>query len=129
MVIATTDKPETLDPTLMSRFICKVHVGRPNEDSRRKFFGLKFNEFIKEEDREAICNLVASQTPGFVWGDLIRTALISLQLAARRDDNYMTMDAVLESLETTKSAFNETEAVLRDHMQHMVNTMDFKYQN
>nr|XP_043620786.1 probable inactive ATP-dependent zinc metalloprotease FTSHI 3, chloroplastic [Erigeron canadensis] len=140
MVIATTDRRETLDRSLMSLFFRKVHVGRPNTDNRRKFIGLQLNKFLKEEDREAICNLVASRTPGVVWGHLRKIANISLMLADIRDDDYVTMDVVLQALEKVKPLIldiktsqlirdDKPERVLNYQMQHMVDTMDFGYQN
>lgn len=81
--VAATNRLETLDPTFVTScwFLEKVHVGKPNEDSRRKIFGLLLDEHIREEDKEAIHSLVVSQTPDAVWGDLDKIAMASLLIA------------------------------------------------
>ncbi|KVI08987.1 AAA+ ATPase domain-containing protein [Cynara cardunculus var. scolymus] len=72
VVIGATNRPETLDSALMrpGRFSRKVVVGEPDEDGRRKIFGLYLRDVPMEEDKEAICKLVASRTPGLVGADL-----------------------------------------------------------
>lgn len=71
LVIVAADKLKELDSTLLERwFLTKVYVGNPDEDSRRKFVALDLNGALREEDKEAICNLVASQTSGLAWAFL-----------------------------------------------------------
>lgn len=86
VVIAATNRPETLDSALMrpGRFSRKVVVGEPDEDGRRKIFGLYLRDVPMEEDKEAICDLVASRTAGLVGADLENIAHESVLLAARR---------------------------------------------
>lgn len=86
VVIAATNRPETLDSALMrpGRFSRKVVVGEPDEDGRRRIFGLYLRDVPMEEDKEAICKLVASRTPGLVGADLENIAHESVLLAARR---------------------------------------------
>lgn len=106
VVIGATNRPETLDSALMrpGRFSRKVVVGEPDEDGRRKIFSLYLRDVPMEEDKEAICELVASRTPGLVGADLENIAHESVLLAARRDGDYVTRDDVLEAVEraTTK---------------------------
>ncbi|KAI3789400.1 hypothetical protein L2E82_02194 [Cichorium intybus] len=106
VVIAATNRPESLDSALMrpGRFSRKVFVGEPDEDGRRKIFGLYMKEVPMEEDKHVICDLVASRTPGLVGADLENIALESLLLAARRDGDFVTKDDVLQAVEraTTK---------------------------
>jgi SpoVK/Ycf46/Vps4 family AAA+-type ATPase len=86
VVIATTDSPETLDSTFMSscQFYKIFHVAKPDEDSRRKKAGFCFKDLIMEEDKEAICNLVASQTAGLGWANLENIAVESRVAAKYR---------------------------------------------
>ncbi|KAD0968787.1 hypothetical protein E3N88_43488 [Mikania micrantha] len=90
VVIAATNRPETLDSALMrpGRFSRKVLVGKPDEDGRRKIFSFYLREVLMEEDKEAISSLVASLTPGLVGADLENIADESVLLAARRDDKH-----------------------------------------
>ncbi|XP_024968511.1 probable inactive ATP-dependent zinc metalloprotease FTSHI 3, chloroplastic isoform X4 [Cynara cardunculus var. scolymus] len=110
VVIGATNRPETLDSALMrpGRFSRKVVVGEPDEDGRRKIFGLYLRDVPMEEDKEAICKLVASRTPGLVGADLENIAHESVLLAARRDGDYVTKDDVLEAVErATTKVYNE----------------------
>nr|XP_043609310.1 probable inactive ATP-dependent zinc metalloprotease FTSHI 3, chloroplastic [Erigeron canadensis]XP_043609318.1 probable inactive ATP-dependent zinc metalloprotease FTSHI 3, chloroplastic [Erigeron canadensis] len=100
MVIVTPIKPETLDSASMRscRFFKKVHMGLPDEDSRRKITGVHLNMVAREEDKEAICNLVASRTHGLVWDDIKSIAVDSKIFALSRGDDHVTMDDVLNAL-------------------------------
>ncbi|KAD0968788.1 hypothetical protein E3N88_43489 [Mikania micrantha] len=101
VVIAATNRPETLDSALMrpGRFSRKVLVGEPDEDGRQKIFSLYLREVPMEEDKEAISSLVASRTPGLVGADLENIAHESVLLAARRDGDFVTSDDVLQAVE------------------------------
>ncbi|CAI9287187.1 unnamed protein product [Lactuca saligna] len=102
VVIAATNRPESLDSALMrpGRFSRKVVVGEPDEDGRRNIFGLYMEEVpIKEEDKDDICDLVASLTPGLVGADLENIANESILLAARRDCDFVTKEDVLQAVE------------------------------
>lgn len=72
LVIASTNEPEKLDPTLINSgwFYKRVRMDKPDEDCRRKIIGLYFNSYLLEEDKEAICNFVTSETHGLVGSDI-----------------------------------------------------------
>ncbi|KAI3704704.1 hypothetical protein L1987_74931 [Smallanthus sonchifolius] len=101
VVIAATNRPETLDSALMrpGRFSRKVLVGEPDEEGRRKIFALYLRDVPMKEDKEAISSLVASRTPGLVGADLENIAHESVLLAARRDGDFVTSDDVLQAVE------------------------------
>ncbi|GJV10874.1 ATPase, AAA-type, core, P-loop containing nucleoside triphosphate hydrolase [Tanacetum coccineum] len=101
LVVAATNRVESLDEELRdySNFSTSFHVAKPNEDCRRKMFGLYIEEFILEEDKEAICILVAKSTPGLVWGDLQEIGDESTRLAARRGGHHVTIDDVHQAIE------------------------------
>ncbi|KAI7744178.1 hypothetical protein M8C21_020796 [Ambrosia artemisiifolia] len=112
VVIAATNRPETLDSALMrpGRFSRKVLVGEPDEDGRRKIFSLYLRDVPMEEDKEAISSLVASRTTGLVGADLENIAHESVLLAARRDGEFVTSDDVLQAVErATKKIFDEDD--------------------
>ena len=83
VVIAATDSLETLDPAFMSsrQFYKTFYLAKPDEDSRRKKVHLYYKDYIMEEDKEAICNLVASKTSGLVWANL-KSVVVQSRVAA-----------------------------------------------
>lgn len=91
VVIAATNRPETLDSALMrpGRFSRKVYLGEPDEDGRRKIFALYMRDVPMQEDKEAICDLVASRTSGLVGADLANIANESALLAGRRGNSKL----------------------------------------
>lgn len=87
VVIAATNRPELLDSALMrpGRFSRKVVVGKPDEDGRRKIFSLYLEKVpMDKEDKQVICDIVASRTPGLVGADLENIANEAVMLAACR---------------------------------------------
>lgn len=86
VVIAATNRPETLDSALMrpGRFSRKVRVNEPNERGRKDIFALYLRNVPMEDDKEDICEVVASLTPGLVGADLENIVRESVLLAARR---------------------------------------------
>lgn len=86
VVIAATNRPESLDPALCrpGRFSRKVYVGEPDEDGRRKILAVHLRGIPLEEDVNLICDLVASVTQGFVGADLADIVNEAALLAARR---------------------------------------------
>ncbi|PWA35379.1 ATPase, AAA-type, core, P-loop containing nucleoside triphosphate hydrolase [Artemisia annua] len=100
VVIAATDSPEALDSTFMSscQFYKTFHVAKPDEDSRQKKAGFCFKDLIMEEDKEAICNLVASQTAGLSWANLENIAVEFRVAAKYRGGGRVTIDDVREAI-------------------------------
>ncbi|CAH1429649.1 unnamed protein product [Lactuca virosa] len=107
-----TNIPELLDSALMipGRFSRKVVVGKPDKDVRRKTFALYLQKVPMEEDKQVICDLVASGTPGLVGTDLENIANEAVMLATRRGGDFVTKKDVLEAVEraTTKICNNDT---------------------
>ncbi|GJU79499.1 ATPase, AAA-type, core, P-loop containing nucleoside triphosphate hydrolase [Tanacetum coccineum] len=101
LVVAATNRVESLDEELRdySHFSKSLHVAKPDEECRRKMFGLYLEEFILEEDKEAICIHIAKSTPGLVWGDLQEIGDESTRLASRRGGDHVTIDDVHEAIE------------------------------
>ncbi|MFS8011098.1 putative AAA+ ATPase domain, ATPase, AAA-type, core, AAA ATPase, AAA+ lid domain-containing protein [Helianthus anomalus] len=112
VVIAATNRPETLDSALMrpGRFSRKVLVGEPDEVGRQKIFSLYLRDVPMEEDKEAISSLVASRTTGLVGADLENIAHESVLLAARRDGEFVTSDDIFQAVErATKKIFDDDD--------------------
>nr|GEV06099.1 ATPase, AAA-type, core, P-loop containing nucleoside triphosphate hydrolase [Tanacetum cinerariifolium] len=100
VVIAATDKPETLNPAFMnsSRFYNTYHVTKPDQDCRHKKAGFYFKDHIKEEDEEGICNLVASQTLGLGWAPLKDIVIESTMAAEDRRADYVIIGDVPKAI-------------------------------
>ncbi|KAL7599193.1 hypothetical protein Lser_V15G24883 [Lactuca serriola] len=63
-----------------------------------------------EEDKQVICDLVASRTPGLVGADLENIANEAVMLAARRGGDFVIKEDVLQALQraTTKICNDDT---------------------
>nr|XP_043611782.1 probable inactive ATP-dependent zinc metalloprotease FTSHI 3, chloroplastic [Erigeron canadensis] len=105
VVIAATNRPESLDSALMrpGRLSRKVYVGAPDEDGRRKIFALYLRNVLMNENKEAVANLVASRTPGLTGAGLEEIANESVRLAVRRDGDFVTSDDVLQAIDKFKA--------------------------
>lgn len=104
VVIAATNRPETLDSALMrpGRFSRKVRVDVPDENGRKDIFALYIKDVCMEDDKEAISELVASLTNGLVGADLENIARESVLLAARRGGEFVTEDDVLQAVDRAR---------------------------
>ncbi|KAD5508726.1 hypothetical protein R6Q59_034845 [Mikania micrantha] len=104
VVIAATNRPETLDSALMrpGRFSRKVRVDEPNERGRKDIFALYLKNVPMEDDKEDICKVVASLTPGLVGADLENIVRESVLLAARRGGEFVTKDDIFQAVDRAK---------------------------
>lgn len=86
VVIAATNRPETLDAALMrpGRFSRKVRVDEPNESGRKDIFALYLRDVPMKDDKNAISEHVAQITPGLVGADLENIVREAVLLAGRR---------------------------------------------
>nr|XP_043618328.1 probable inactive ATP-dependent zinc metalloprotease FTSHI 3, chloroplastic [Erigeron canadensis] len=105
VVIAATNRPETLDSALMrpGRFSRKVRVDEPNETGRKDIFALYLRDVPMEENKDSICQVVASLTPGLVGADLENIVRESVLLAARRGGEFVTKDDIFEAVDRAKA--------------------------
>nr|GEU31251.1 probable inactive ATP-dependent zinc metalloprotease FTSHI 3, chloroplastic [Tanacetum cinerariifolium] len=106
VVIATTNIPDTLDPALLrpGRFTKIVVVNAPDQEGSRKIFALHLKNVLMQEDKEYICDYVASNTEGFVGAGLAEIVAESLRVAGRRGGEFVTFDDILQALDRTKSS-------------------------
>ncbi|KAL4588326.1 hypothetical protein LXL04_001210 [Taraxacum kok-saghyz] len=89
-------------------------MGEPDEDGRRKIFGLYLKEVPMEEDKKVICDIVASRTRGLVGADLENITHESVLLAARRDGDFVTKEDVLQAVErATKKICNVDDSATK----------------
>ncbi|PWA77448.1 ATPase, AAA-type, core, P-loop containing nucleoside triphosphate hydrolase [Artemisia annua] len=129
IVIVAPDYPKNLDPILLDSdmFLDQVHLGYPDEDGRRKIIGLHLKRVLREEDKEAICDIVASQTPGLNWRELRTFAIICTTYAASRGDVYVKMDDVFQALEKiNNNVFSNLDKLMaQENMRRRVASIAF----
>nr|GEY64203.1 ATPase, AAA-type, core, P-loop containing nucleoside triphosphate hydrolase [Tanacetum cinerariifolium] len=87
----------------------------------------KFNkDYILEEDKEAICNLIASQTPGSVWANLKNIVAESRCSARWRGGDHVTMDDVCRAVRrfNTHGCYEADEPVTQEPMRLIVGSQN-----
>lgn len=104
IVLAATNKADSLDPLVRRRFGVEIAVRMPSQDARERILqtmtrGMSFAEDVDLKD-------IARMTPGFVGGDL-QNVVKTAQL------NYMDakLDAVLTRLRSTAGPVQNGSAV------------------
>lgn len=116
IVMAATNRPETLDPALMrpGRFDRHVLVDRPDVRGREAI--LKVHATKIKMDDSVDLSRVAKLTPGFVGADLANLVNEAALLAARGDKKQVTMyefeegiDRVVAGLEKQTRIIHEDE--------------------
>ncbi|GJS54524.1 hypothetical protein Tco_0627886 [Tanacetum coccineum] len=75
-----------------------------DQEGRRKIFALHLKNVLMQEDKEYICDYVASNTEGFVGAGLAEIVAESLGVAGRRGGEFVTFDDILQALDRTKSS-------------------------
>lgn len=116
IVIAATNRPETLDPALLrpGRFDRNVLVDRPDKQGREAI--LKVHVKAVRLGNDVDLKRIASITPGFVGADLANLVNEAALLAARKDRSSVSQDEfndgverVTAGLEKKKRLMNEDE--------------------
>jgi cell division protease FtsH len=101
IVVAATNRPETLDPALMraGRFDRRVMVDRPDLTERREILSVHARPVLVGDDVDL--GRVAAQTPGLVGADLANVVNEAALLAARRDADSVGQCDFDEAIERT----------------------------
>jgi cell division protease FtsH len=120
IVIAATNRPETLDPALLrpGRFDRTVLVDRPDIKGRADI--LKVH--VKSVKLSESVNLqqVAAITPGFVGADLANLVNEAALLAAREEKNAVEMHEFNEGVERVTAGLEKKQRVMSDDEKHRV---------
>ncbi|PNF38586.1 hypothetical protein B7P43_G03982 [Cryptotermes secundus] len=71
VVIATTNRPNALDPAIRrpGRLETEVHIGVPTENERQQILEVLLSPLLIQE-KSQLCNRIAHLTPGYVGADL-----------------------------------------------------------
>jgi cell division protease FtsH len=113
IVLAATNRPETLDPALLrpGRFDRHVLVDRPDVVGREDI--LKVHVQNVKLDSNVILKEVASLTPGFVGADLSNLVNEAALLAARKGNSTVGMAEFNEGIERVTAGLEKRKRVIQ----------------
>ncbi len=114
MVMAATNRPETLDPALLrpGRFDRHVLVDRPDIRGREAI--LKVHVKNVKLDPSVDLREVASITPGFVGADLANLVNEAALLAARKGSNTVSRKEFNEGVERVTAGLEKKQRVMSE---------------
>jgi cell division protease FtsH len=114
IVIAATNRPETLDPALMrpGRFDRHVLVDRPDVAGREDI--LKVHVKNVKLDDAVVLKEVASITSGFVGADLANLVNEATLLAARKEKTAVGIEEFNEAVERVTAGLEKKNRVMND---------------
>ncbi|MEM8777775.1 MAG: ATP-dependent zinc metalloprotease FtsH [Cyanobacteria bacterium P01_G01_bin.49] len=120
IVLAATNRPETLDPALLrpGRFDRQVLVDRPDLAGR-----LAILEIYAQRvsiDSEVNLKDIATHTPGFAGADLANLVNEAALLAARNQREYVTQADFKEAIERVVAGLEKKSRVLGDFEKKIV---------
>ncbi len=120
IVIAATNRPETLDQALLrpGRFDRQVLVDRPDIRGREAI--LKVHVKSVKLDETVDLKQVASITPGFVGADLRNLVNEAALLAARKGRSAVGMAEFNEGVERVTAGLEKKQRVMSDDEKHRV---------
>lgn len=120
IVLAATNRPETLDPALLrpGRFDRQVLVDRPDLKGREAILAIHAQgvKLSPEVDLKAI----ATRTPGFAGADLANLVNEAALLAARRNHTAVEQSDFAEAIERVVAGLEKKSRVLNDNEKKIV---------
>ncbi len=120
IVLAATNRPETLDPALLrpGRFDRQVLVDRPDVAGRQKI--LEIYAAKVKLDTEVDLKQIATRTPGFAGADLANLVNEAALLAARNQRKTVTQADFNEAIERVIAGLEKKSRVLSDKEKKIV---------
>ena len=120
IVLAATNRPETLDPALLrpGRFDRQVLVDRPDLGGRLKILNI-YAQKVKL-DPEVDLQQIATRTPGFAGADLANLVNEAALLAARNQRTTVTQADFNEAIERVVAGLEKKSRVLSDKEKKIV---------
>jgi len=114
IVMAATNRPETLDPALLraGRFDRQVLVDRPDIRGREEILNVHLKNVTIDESVEV--RKVAAITPGFVGADLANLVNEAALLAARKERPAVTMAEFNEGVERVTAGLEKRQRVMHE---------------
>ncbi|MEB3251831.1 MAG: ATP-dependent zinc metalloprotease FtsH, partial [Cyanobacteriota bacterium] len=120
IVLAATNRPETLDPALLrpGRFDRQVLVDRPDLKGREAILQIHARE-VKLADSVDL-KQIATRTPGFAGADLANLVNEAALLAARRYSTQVEQQDFGEAIERVVAGLEKKSRVLNDKEKEIV---------
>ncbi|MEO1622212.1 MAG: ATP-dependent zinc metalloprotease FtsH, partial [Cyanobacteria bacterium J06632_3] len=120
IVLAATNRPETLDPALLrpGRFDRQVLVDRPDLKGRKAILQIHAQE-VKLSD-EVDLGAIATRTPGFAGADLANLVNEAALLAARNHRESVVQADFAEAIERVVAGLEKRSRVLNDKEKEIV---------
>lgn len=120
IVLAATNRPETLDPALLrpGRFDRQVLVDRPDLSGREAILNIHAQKV--KLDREVDLKAIATRTPGFAGADLANLVNEAALLAARNQREAVTQADFAEAIERVVAGLEKKSRVLNDKEKKIV---------
>lgn len=114
IVLAATNRPETLDPALLrpGRFDRHVVVDRPDVRGREAILRVHLKS-LKLDPAVDVAQL-AALTPGFVGADLASMVNEAALLAARRGKQMVTMQELTEAMERVTTGLEKRQRIIHE---------------
>ncbi|MEO1069146.1 MAG: ATP-dependent zinc metalloprotease FtsH, partial [Cyanobacteria bacterium J06638_6] len=120
IVLAATNRPETLDPALLrpGRFDRQVLVDRPDVKGREAILKIHAKD-VKLADSVDL-RQTATRTPGFAGADLANLVNEAALLAARRNSTVVEQEDFSEAIERVVAGLEKKSRVLNDKEKEIV---------
>ncbi len=120
IVLAATNRPETLDPALLrpGRFDRQVLVDRPDLVGREAI--LKIHAAKVKLSPEVDLHKIAARTPGFAGADLANLVNEAALLAARNQRTEVSMADFAEAVERVVAGLEKKSRVLNENEKRIV---------
>ncbi|MHA1616861.1 MAG: ATP-binding protein [Candidatus Njordarchaeales archaeon] len=103
LVIATTNRPDRLDPALIRRFDLVIEVPLPDQKAREEIFKIHLRDAIKNKlvDDSVDFSLLAKETEGFSGAEIAHVCEAA-KAEAIRNNGKITMDILLRKIKEYK---------------------------
>jgi cell division protease FtsH len=120
IVMAATNRPETLDPALMrpGRFDRHVLVDRPDIKGRAAILKVHSQKVKMSDDVDL--SSIAKLTPGFVGADLSNLVNEAALLSARRGDKQVTMASFEAGVERVMAGLEKKSRIIIEEVKRRV---------
>jgi cell division protease FtsH len=114
ILLSATNRPEVLDPALLrpGRFDRQIVVDRPDKIGRQAILLVHVRQVKLAADVDLL--KIAARTPGFAGADLANLVNEAALLAARHDQNSVTMADFSEAIERLLAGLEKKSRVLND---------------
>jgi cell division protease FtsH len=120
IVLAATNRPESLDPALLrpGRFDRQVLVDRPDLAGREAILNIHAQQV--KLDQNVDLRAIATRTPGFAGADLANLVNEAALLAARKQQKTVTQADFAEAIERVVAGLEKKSRVLNDKEKKIV---------